>query len=135
MPMTRISQEAFNYLKRQSGESGEPMSIILDRWMSKDMAELKNKPPAPAPKLPEVKPAAKPVGRPRKAHKRTAVKALPKPVQQPLPKPVQDVKPWGSPGVRVEVLPDDKDNIRSVLAKGNYLITPKEAREHPEMVK
>lgn len=33
MPMIRSSQEVYNYLKKQSGETGEPMSILLDRWM------------------------------------------------------------------------------------------------------
>ena len=32
MPLIRSSQEVYNYLKKRSGETGEPMSILLDRW-------------------------------------------------------------------------------------------------------
>ena len=42
MPLIRSSQEVYNYLKRKSGESGEPMSILLDRWMVKEMHDGKD---------------------------------------------------------------------------------------------
>ena len=41
MPMIRSSQEVYNYLKRKSGETGEPMSIILDRWMARELEDVK----------------------------------------------------------------------------------------------
>ena len=37
MPLVRCSQEVSNYLKRKSGETGEPMSILLDQWMSREI--------------------------------------------------------------------------------------------------
>jgi hypothetical protein len=43
MPLIRSSQEVYNYLKRKSGETGEPMSIILDRWMVKELHDDRGK--------------------------------------------------------------------------------------------
>jgi hypothetical protein len=43
MPLIRSSQEVYNYLKRKSGETGEPMSIILDRWMVKELHDGRGK--------------------------------------------------------------------------------------------
>jgi transcription elongation factor Elf1 len=42
MPMIRSSQEVYDYLKLRSGETREPMSILLDRWLH-DALEKANK--------------------------------------------------------------------------------------------
>ena len=43
MPLVRSSQEVYNYLKRKSGETGEPMSILLDRWMVREVENAKQR--------------------------------------------------------------------------------------------
>ncbi len=83
MPLIRSSQEVYNYLKVKSGETGEPMSILLDRWMSKDIEPKPQSKPSP-------RPEHKAIRKPKRQHK---PKAKAKPKVEVKPKAVLKLKP------------------------------------------